>query len=102
MTRPSSTPARALALTLGLVPALAACGREGGEGASTLTGSVTVDGSSTVAPISEAAAEEFVTATAERLREDSCAEQYSDAPFAKAQHALPDTSIHSAAGAARL
>jgi hypothetical protein len=50
----------------------------------------------------EAAAEEFVTATAERLREDSCAEQYSDAPFAKAQHALPDTSIHSAAGAARL
>lgn len=51
----------------------------------------------------EVAAEEFVTATAERMREDGCEErQYSDSPFGKAKHGLPDTSIHTAAGAARL
>ncbi|MGH6950381.1 MAG: hypothetical protein ACREH4_05890 [Vitreimonas sp.] len=51
----------------------------------------------------EVAADEFVTATAEGLREDRCEErQYSNAPFGKTKHRLPDTSIHSAAGAARL
>lgn len=52
---------------------------------------------------SEMLVTEFVTATGEHAFESRCAEQdFSNAPLGVAEHALPDTSIHSAAGAARL
>lgn len=58
-----------LAAVTGAVLWLAACGGEaGGDGGSGLSGSIQIDGSSTVFPISEAVAEEFMIETGGDVR----------------------------------
>jgi phosphate transport system substrate-binding protein len=68
MTRRSSALWRLLALMCALVLVLAACGGDddddddasGGDGGGDLSGEIAIDGSSTVAPLSETAAEDFM------------------------------------------
>ena len=51
----------------------------------------------------ETLAHEIVADTVAYLGEGTCTQrQYSNGPLGDAKHGLPDTSIHSAAGAARL
>ncbi len=49
----------AVALAAALVFGIAACGDDSGSGSSNLSGTISIDGSSTVGPLTEAAAELF-------------------------------------------